>query len=331
MMRFADPLVLILLFFVIPIFYFAKFSGGRFRFSSIESLKALKNRQNSFWHPRNLLLALRILAFASLVLGMARPQMGKKFSEVESEGVDIILAIDTSGSMKAMDFQLEGRPIDRLEVVKKVAADFVNKRPADRIGVVVFGEEAFTQCPLTLDHGIVLDFLKQIEIGMAGDGTAIGQGLGTSIKRIKDVKSKSKVVILLTDGRNNAGRISPVKAAELAKVYGIKVYTIGAGTHGKAPFLMDTFFGKRYVYQEVDIDEDTLKTIAHETNAKYFRATDTKELEKIYDEIDRLEKTEVKTKEYTEYNELFHWFVIPGLLLLLLEIILGNTLLRKIP
>jgi len=197
--------------------------------------------------------------------------------------------------------------------------------------MVVFGEEAFTQCPLTLDYGVLLSFLDQVEIGMAGDSTAIGSALGTCVKRLKELKSKSKVIILLTDGRNNAGSVSPETAAEIAKTFTIKTYTIGVGTEGEVPFLVDTIFGKKYVYQRVDLDEDTLEEIARITGGKYFKATDTKALEEIYDQIDTLEKTKVEVKEYMEYEELFGWFLFPGLACTLLEIILAHTRFRKIP
>jgi Ca-activated chloride channel family protein len=197
--------------------------------------------------------------------------------------------------------------------------------------MVVFGQEAFTQCPLTLDYGVLLSLLDSVKIGMAGDSTAIGSALGICVKRLKDLKSKSKVIILLTDGRNNSGTLGPATAAEVAKAYNIKTYTIGVGSEGEAPFLVDSFFGKQYVYQKVDLDEKTLKEIARVTDGKYFRATNTKALEKIYQQIDEMEKTEVKIKEYMEYEELFMYFLIPGLCLLLLEVLLANTRLRKIP
>ncbi len=329
MIRFADPLYISLIILLLPMLFFGRKAGGRIRFSSIATLKKVTHTHQ--FHPRQLLILLRVVAIICLVFAIARPQSGKKFSEVTSQGVDIVLAIDTSGSMEALDFKENDKPVNRLHIVKKVVADFIDKRGADRIGLVVFGEEAYTQCPLTLDHGILLDFLKRLEIGMAGNATAIGSAVGTAIKRMKDLKSKSKIMILLTDGRSNAGRLPPLKASELANTYDIKIYTIGVGTKGKAPFLMDTIFGKRYTYQDVDIDEKTLTEMAEKTGAKYYRATDTQELAKIYEEIDKLEKTEVKVREYTEYHELFHWFLIPGLLLLLLEILLANTRLRKIP
>lgn len=329
MITFADQEYFFLLILVPLLVFFSRSVGGRIRFSGLDILK--KTGGATRFHPRMILLFLRILCFILFVCALARPEAGKTLMEVSSEGVDIILVIDTSGSMKALDFKLKGKPVNRLKIVKKVVSEFVDKRPADRIGLVVFGNDAYIQCPLTLDHGIVLDFMKKIEIGMAGNATAIGSAIGTSVKRMKDLKSKSKIVILLTDGENTAGRMPPVKAAEVAESYGVKIYTIGVGTRGKAPMLQESIFGKHYVYVDVNIDEDTLKKIADITDGKYFRATDTDELEKIYDEIDKLEKTEVKVKQYTEYYELFHWFLIPAILILLLEIFLGNTRLRKIP
>lgn len=328
-MRFADPIFLVLLLAAIPLLLFRSNSGGSIRYSNIQNLK--KTAKTYKWHPRMVLNVLRFMVFVLFVLALARPQAGKVFSETSSDGVDILLAIDTSGSMQALDFKVDGKPVDRLKVVKNVVAEFIKNRSQDRMGLVVFGEDAFVQCPLTLDHGILLDFLKEVEIGMAGDATAIGSAIGVGVKRMKDLQAKSKVMILLTDGRSNAGRLGPLKAAEIAKSKGIKVYTIGVGTRGKAPFLVDSFFGKQYVYQEVQIDESTLKKIAEETDAKYFRATETRELQDIYQEIDQLEKTEKKVKEYTEYKELFHLALLPGMLFLILEVLLGNTILRKIP
>lgn len=328
-MRFADPWALVLILLVLPVYWFGRGSGGRIRYSSVEALKGLQLK--SAINPRSWLLLARCLAIVLLVVGLARPQAGKSFSEVSSEGIDIMLVLDTSGSMQALDFKVDGKAVTRLSAIQKVAGDFIRKRPGDRIGIVVFGEEAYTQCPLTLDHGIAIDFLSRLEIGMAGDATAIGSGLGTAISRVKGLAAKSKVMVLMTDGSNNAGRMPPLKAAEIAGSLGIKVYTIGIGTRGEAPFLVKTPFGNQYVYQRVEIDENTLTQIAAATKARYFRATDTEKLSEIYGEIDQLEKTEVKVKEYTEYRELFIWFVLAAVALILLEAIIGNTLLRKIP
>jgi Ca-activated chloride channel family protein len=264
---------------------------------------------------------------------MARPQAGNKQTEYLSEGIDIILCIDTSGSMQALDFSMGGKRIERLTVVKEAVKKFIKARTSDRIGMIVFGEDAFTLCPLTLDYGVLLSFLDRVEIGMAGEATAIGDAVALGVKRLKALeKAKSRVMILLTDGRNNAGRIAPGTAAEIAEEFDVKIYTIGAGTEGEAPFLIEhPLFGKQYVYQKVDLDEETLKEIARITDGHYFRAKDTSALERIYYQIDQLEKTEVKVKEYMEYNELFWWFLIPALALLLIEVVLSQTRFRKIP
>lgn len=328
-MRLAEPYFLLLILFIPLVIFWGRRTGGKIRFSSISNLKKIKHPATI--NPRLILLALRTLALVLIVFALARPQAGKKYSEVSSEGVDIFLALDTSGSMQALDFKIGGSPVPRVEVVKQVASDFIKKRPSDRMGLVVFGEEAFTQCPLTLDHGILLDFLKQLEIGMAGDSTAIGSAIAVGVNRMKDLKAKSKVIVLVTDGRSNTGQITPLKAAELAAKFGVKVYTIGVGTRGEAPFLVNTVFGKRYVYQRVDLDEETLSQIADTTGAKFYRATDTDELVKIYGEIDKLERSEAKVKEYTEYKELFHYLLLAALALIVLEIGLGNTRLRIIP
>ena len=266
-----------------------------------------------------------------LILALARPQEGHKSQEILSVGVDIMLALDTSGSMQALDFIKNEKRDTRLAMVKDVVSKFIENRPNDRIGMVVFGSEAYTQCPLTLDQGILQSFLSKLDIGMAGDSTAIGSAVGIAVKRLKDLESDSKVIILLTDGRNNAGSLPPVQAAQTAKAFGIKIHTIGVGTHGKAPFLVNSIFGQRYVYQEVDIDENTLKEISNLTGGQYFRATDLESLKSIYKQIDQMEKSEVKVLDHSEYTELFHYFLIPGILLLLTEIILSNSILRRIP
>jgi Ca-activated chloride channel family protein len=331
MFRFQDPWFLLLGLIVIPmLFRYGKKGGSAaVRFSTVAPFRKIYATRAAA--ARHILIVLRVAGVLLLVTALARPQAGEKETEIQTEGVDIVLCLDTSGSMQALDFHLDGKRVDRLEVVKKVVRDFIEKRRDDRIGMVVFGAEAFTQCPLTMDYGVLLKFLDRLEIGMAGDATAVGSALATSVKRLKDVPGKSKVVILLTDGRNNAGKISPVTAAEIAKTYNVKVYTIGVGVEGKSPFLVQTFFGKDYVYQEVDLDENTLREIARITGGEYFRAMDTASLEKVYDEIDRMEKTEAKVKEYMEYEELFHRFALPGLLLLLLEFVLVSTRFRKIP
>jgi Ca-activated chloride channel family protein len=302
------------------------------RFSSLARLQRL--RPSASLVGRRLVQGLRLATVALLLLAMARPQTGRKLTSVSTAGVDIVLAIDASGSMQALDLDAD-RPIarrrNRLEVAKEVVERFVEKRENDQIGLVVFGEEAFTQCPLTLDHGIVATFLDRVEIGVAGDATAIGSAIGTAVKRLKESAAKSKVIVLLTDGRSNAGSISPRKAAEVAKTFGVKIYTVGAGTRGQAPFLVQTLFGPQVVHQDVEIDEATLREIAAATGGEYFRAEDTGALAAIYDRIDALEKSEITMKSYMEYDEQFRWFVLPAVALLLVEVVLLGTRFRKLP
>jgi Ca-activated chloride channel family protein len=233
--------------------------------------------------------------------------------------------------MQALDFKLDQEPVTRLEAVKKVVSDFIKKRETDRIGLVVFGEEAFTQAPLTMDKGLLLGLVDKMQIGMAGDRTAVGSAIAIGGKRLKDLKAKSKILILLTDGRNNTGEIKPAEAAEAVRTLGVKIYSIGVGGKGPAPFRVKTFFGTRLVYQRVDLDEVTLKKVASLGGGKYFRAADSRRLSEIYDIIDREEKTEIKVKEFFHFRELYHYFLIPALILMGLEIFLKATFLRVIP
>ena len=327
--RFEDPwLLLILLSLPIQIMRETTIASV-INYSSLASLRAVSQHHSKI--KAMVPIILRFLAITLFIIAFARPQEGHKRTEILSQGVDIVLAIDTSGSMQALDFKKNETQVTRLSVVKDVVAEFVKNREMDRIGMVVFGANAFTQCPLTLDQNILLSFLDKLKIGMAGDATAIGSAIGISARRLKDLKSKSKVIILLTDGRNNSGAISPLQAAEIAKSLGIKVYTIGVGKRGKAPFLVDSSFGKRLIYQNVDIDEEVLNKISKMTDAKYFRATDLKSLKDIYKQIDLLEKSEVKSIDHSEHKELFHYFLIPGLILLLTEIVFSNSFLRRLP
>lgn len=328
--QFQNPWLL-LLFLALPLLAFKvrRDYQSTVHFPSLATLKTLRPSKIDLY--AGLPVIIRFLTIALLIIALARPQEGHKSTEILSVGVDIMLALDTSGSMRALDFIKEEKRITRLTVVKGVVSNFIENRPTDRIGMVVFGEQAYTQCPLTLDQGILQSFLSKLEIGMAGDSTAIGSAIGIAVKRLKDLDSASKVIILLTDGRNNAGTLAPLQAAQTAKTFGIKIHTIGVGTEGKAPFLVNSIFGQRYVYQEVDIDETTLTEISKITGGQYFRATDLESLKNIYDQIDEMEKSEVKVIDHSEYKELFHIFLVPGLMLLLLEIILSNTLLRRIP
>lgn len=329
-MRFANPEFLALLI-VIPflIWWYTKRQGrmtGTLRYSSLGVVKTTTNPKA--WKYRHVLFAFRTLAIILLIIGFARPQSGRTEEEVITEGIDIMLAMDVSGSMAAEDF----KPKNRLEAAKVVAADFIKGRRNDRIGMVVFAAKSFTQCPLTLDYGILLDFLGKIQIGMIEDGTAIGMGIATAVNRLRDSRAKSKVIILLTDGVNNRGELDPLTAARIAHALGIRIYTIGAGTRGDALYpVEDPFFGKRYVRMPVEIDEESLTKIANITGGKYFRATDRESLAKIFKEIDSLEKTKIEVKEYTRYKELFVNFLAVALSLVLLEIFLGNTKWRKIP
>ncbi len=275
---------------------------------------------------RHLLFVLRLLAVALLFIVMARPQSVNRWQKVSTEGIDIIIDLDISSSMLAQDFQP-----NRLEAAKEVAIKFISGRPDDRIGLVVFSGESFTQCPLTTDHAVLINLFKEVKSGMIDDGTAIGDGLATAINRLKDSKAKSKVVILLTDGMNNAGEIAPLTAAEIAKTFGIRVYTIGVGTRGTAPYPVQTPYGIRYQQMRVQIDEDVLRKIAEMTGGKYFRATDNRKLEEIYQEIDKLEKSKIDVKQFSKREEEYLRFALAAAFLLLLEWLLGQTVLRKLP
>jgi len=271
---------------------------------------------------------LRVLAFSALVIAIARPRQTLKEEDIKAEGIDICLVMDLSSSMLAQDF----KP-DRLEVSKRVAADFVEKREYDRIGLSVFSGEAFTQCPLTTDHRIVKEFLASLRCGILEDGTAIGMGLATAVNRLKESDATSKVVILLTDGVNNAGYIKPLTASEIAREFQVKVYTIGVGSTGDALTPVSRRSDGRYIFglARVEIDEDLLRQIADMTGGKYFRATSAESLERIYAEIDQLEKTEIEVTTIKRYSEEFHRFALGGLLLLLLELLLRYTVFKTIP
>jgi Ca-activated chloride channel family protein len=330
MFRFENPLFLLGLLLIPLLVVFEKKRRKGFVFYS--SLSLLERAQT---HSSRLFLYLplfiRVSALVLFFLALARPQWANEQTEVISQGVDIMLTLDTSGSMKALDFKIGGEEVDRLSAVKQVVADFIKHRVSDRLGMVVFGDMAYTQCPLTLDYDVLLNFLDQIEIGAAGDATAIGDAIALSVKRLKDLPSKSKIIILLTDGRNNSGRLTPEKAAEIAATYGIKIYTIGVGTRGPVPFPEETFFGTRQILVQLDIDEETLQRIAEKTGGQFFRATDTEGLQKIYQTIDKLEKSEAKVKHFQEYRELFRNFVLVALVLLMVEILLKETVLRRFP
>ena len=275
---------------------------------------------------RHVLFVLRTLAIVLLTIALARPQSTSKGENVSTEGIDIILVNDISGSMLAEDFHP-----NRIEAAKKTAVDFIDGRPTDRIGLVIFSGESFTQCPLTLDHGVLKTLLSEIKSGMIDDGTAIGMGLATAVSRLKESKAKSRVIVLLTDGINNKGFIDPLTAAGIAQQFGIRVYTIGVGTVGMAPYPVQTQFGTQYQNVPVEIDEKLLQQIADQTGGKYYRATDNKKLKAIYDEIDRLEKTKIEVTQYRHHKEEYYTAAMFAGLFLLLELILSQTIFRKIP
>lgn len=275
---------------------------------------------------RHVPLALRLLVVACLIVALARPQSVSSKENLSTEGIDIVLVLDISGSMLAEDFTP-----NRLVAAKKVADEFIEGRANDRIGLVIFSAESFTQCPLTLDYPVLRSLLDEVKNGMIADGTAIGLAVANGVNRLKDSKAKSKVVILLTDGVNNRGEIDPITAAKIAATFGIRVYTVGVGAQGMAPFPVQTPFGVRRQMMQVDLDEKTLTAVASMTGGKYFRATDNEKLKAIYREIDKLERTKIEVTAYKKYTELFPQWLMAGMLFLIAEIGLGTTVLRKVP
>lgn len=334
MIHFANPWVLAACLLVIPFVYIFKFFRKRgtssLRFSNGTLVNDLKPTWKIALSQKMMYLRAGCLVF--LIVAAARPQSVTEETKIYIEGVDIVLAVDVSSSMRAMDFEMRGGRIDRLEAVKYVVEDFIQRRPNDKIGMVAFSALAYTICPITLDHSWLEKNLERVKIGMIEDGTAIGSAITASLNRMKDTESKEKIIILLTDGRNNAGRISPMVASEAAHALGVRIYTIGAGTKGMAPYPVKDMYGNTVLKPvEIQIDEELLQKIAETTGGEYFRATDTKELENIYDRIDQLEKTPIEESGYNVYEELFPFFLFPGICLLFLEIFLVNTFLRRIP
>lgn len=269
--------------------------------------------------------ALRLIALSAIIVALARPQSSLSWQDVTTEGIDIVIALDVSGSMLAEDFSP-----NRLEASKEVAMEFISERPSDRIGLVVYGGESFTQCPLTTDHDVIINLFKGIKHGIIEDGTAIGMGLATTVNRLRESDAKSRVVILLTDGENNKGSIPPITAAEIAREFGVRVYTIGVGTIGEAPYPVQTMFGIKRQMQEVRIDEKTLQEIASMTDGKYFRATDNKKLAQIYQEIDQMEKAKIQVTEYKKKSEEFLPFAIIACVLLVLEFLFSKLILKGV-
>jgi len=320
-LEWAAPLWLLLL----PVALLAPWlsRGPRVRFSSIVAVRARPTARTLLaW----LVPLLASLALTLFVVGLARPQLVDRERVVEREGIDILLVLDTSGSMEAEDFTLGGRTASRLSVAKEVVAQFIEGRPDDRIGLVVFGEEAFTQVPLTLDHDALVDFLRQVEIGMAGSRqTAIGDAIAVGGRRLKELEAESRIMILLTDGRSNAGKVEPLDAAEAARSLGLRIYTVGVGAKGRRG-LMGLFPGRTN-----DLDEKTLRAIALKTEGQYFRATDTRGLQQVYATIDQLEKSTAESREFVHREEIYQAWVWSGLGMLLLHLLLAETVLRRLP
>jgi Ca-activated chloride channel family protein len=304
-MRFLHPELLWLLT-LLPLLLILKGNRGKapsliFSTTSVARIMALGRKTS----PGRLAMVLKLIAIGLVIIALARPQQGNTTTEINASGIDILLAVDVSGSMEAMDFRLGGRTVNRLAVVKNVVGSFIEARPNDRIGLVAFAGKPYLISPLTLDHDWLQKRLESLSIGMIEDGTAIGSAIGTSVNRLRDQDAKSRIIILLTDGINNGGRIPPLIAAEAAEALKIKVYTIGAGTRGEATYPVVRFGRRQLVRAKVDIDEDTLRGVAEKTGARYFRATDTQSLEKIYSEINTMETTTRTIKKFENYRELF--------------------------
>ena len=327
-MIFNNPEYLWLLLVLVPMIAWYVFkqyqADASLQVSSTEPFhKMPKTRKHYLFH---LVFAFRCVALFFLVIAIARPQSTNSFRSESTEGIDIMLSLDISGTMLAEDL----KP-NRLEAAKEVATKFIADRPDDNIGLVVFAGESFTQCPLTTDHSVLINLLNAVEFGVIEDGTAIGLGLANAVNRIKDSQAKSKVIILLTDGSNNRGDIAPLTAAEIAKKFGVRVYTIGVGKQGMAPYPFQTPFGIQYQNVPVEIDEDVLQQIAKMTGGSYFRATDNASLGAIYGEIDQMEKTKLQVREYKKRNEEFFPYLLTAFLLLVIEILIRNTILRRLP
>lgn len=301
-----------------------------FLFSSVQLVHGVASLRRSL--AGRLLRQMRWLALILMIVALARPRLSEGEFKVKASGVDIVVAMDFSMSMAAEDFELLGRRANRVAAAKDVLRRFIEKRPNDRIGLVAFAGRAYVATPLTLDHDFLLQRLEQLQLGLIEDGTAIGSGLTACLNRLRDLRSKSKIAILMTDGQNNAGKIPPLTAAEAAEALKVKVYTIGVGTQGVAPYPQKDVFGEtRYVPMKVDIDEELLRDIAKRTGGKYYRADNSAKFREIYDDIDRLEKTDAEMKKFVQYEEVFSWFAVPAWVLILLELVLGQTIWRKLP
>ncbi len=331
-MYLLNPLYLLTIPAIIALTIYARHSKGAagIKFSSGELLSGIKPSVKAI--VSRYMPVVRAASLVLMALALCRPQAPLGRAHVETEGIDIVLAVDSSTSMLGEDFQARGRRLSRIDIVKDVIKDFIKGRSNDRLGLVTFAARAYTMCPLTLDYGWLLTNVDRLQAGIVEDGTAIGSGISASLNRLRASSAKSQVVILLTDGRNNAGNVAPLVAAQAANALKVKIYTIGAGTRGLVPYPARDMFGRK-VYQQVqiDLDEETLQQIASVSGGKYFRATDTDSLRRIYAEIDRMERSKIEEKGYQQVRELFAWFLIPGLVLLGLEMVLSNTWLRRLP
>lgn len=327
-MIFANPSYLWLLLLIIPliVWYILKKQKGDASIEVSTTMPFDKLPRSYKYYLRHVRFALRVLVLASLIVAIARPQLTNSWSDKTTEGIDIIVALDISTSMLARDFSP-----NRVDAAKDVAAQFISGRSYDNIGLVIFAGESYTMCPMTLDHAVLLNLLNSVECGMLEDRTAIGDGLATAINRIKNGPAKSKTIILLTDGTNNAGDIAPVTAAEIASTFGIRVYTIGVGTQGMAPYPVQTPYGITYQQYPVEIDEETLKNISQKTGGEYFRATDKNALKDIFEEIDKLEKTKLSVTQYSKREEIFMPWALLSMILLCADVLLKNTILKNIP
>jgi Ca-activated chloride channel family protein len=332
MMTFGSPWFLLLLL-ALPVLAWLKGrqgQGSAFLYSDVQLVKTIAGISRS--SAGRVLPLLRWLALALFILALARPQLPEGQDQISASGIDIVVALDLSGSMAAEDFETSGQRVNRLAIAREVLNEFIQNRPNDRIGLIAFAGRAYVAAPPTLDHDYLLQNLDRLDLNTIEDGTAIGSGLSTSLNRLRDLDSKSRIVILMTDGQNNAGKIPPLTAADAATALDIKVYTIGVGTRGTAPMpYIDMFGQKRHRQMQVDIDEETLKEIAQRTGGLYFRADSTETLRRIYTEIDQLEKTEIEMTQYQRFTELFPWFTLAGMGLLLLEVILSQTIWRRLP
>ena len=332
MFRFADPEYLWLLS-VLPLLLIWRGRRGpvpAIEYPSLMLIREVARRTRS--RLGSILAGLPLLGLALLIIAVARPQQGATNATVHASGVDIMLLLDVSGSMQSLDFRLENLPASRVDVVKSVVRRFIAARPNDRIGLTIFAGLPYLVSPVTLDHAWLLGNLDRIRIGEIEDGTAIGSALAAGLNRLRNQTAKSKIVILMTDGQNNAGQITPITAAEAARALGVKVYTIGIGVRGEAPFpVTDAFGHRRIVMEKVDVDEDTLRRIATATGARFYRATDTDSLNHIYDEIDKLEKTAFTVHSYQQWEELFDWPALAALVVLGLSLLSQFTLRRRIP